>query len=271
MIEFRDVTFAYSADSPGPALTGVSFALEPGETLAVLGRNGSGKSTLARLCDGLLLPADGQVLVDGMDTRDERLTWDVRARVGLVFQNPDNQIVGTSVEEDAAFGPENLGVPRDEIRRRVDEALAAVGLAGLERREPHTLSEGQKQRLALAGVLALRPSYIVADEPTALLDPASRSAVGAILRTAAAVGTGVLHISHDVAEAVAADRVLVLDRGRIAFLGGAEELFADRGLLSDLGLPVPPLVALSAALRNRHVHVPLLPEDPESVVEALWP
>jgi len=271
MIEFRDTSFSYpSPDGSRLALADVTLSLSPGETVAVLGRNGSGKSTLAKLSDALLLPGTGQVLVDGMDTRDQAKTWDIRARVGIVFQNPDNQIVGTSVEEDAAFGPENLGLPREEIRRRVDEALAAVGLAGMERREPHTLSEGQKQRLAVAGVLALRPAYIVADEPTALLDHDSRAAVVGILVEQARRGVGVLHVTHDPAEALAADRVVVLERGQLAFEGTPEALFADDALLATLGLQPPPLVRLAAALRLRGAAVPVVPSDVESLVAALW-
>lgn len=271
MIEIRDVEFAYpGADGPRRALDGVSITVVPGEFVVVLGHNGSGKSTLARLMNGLLLPSAGEVVVDGMRTTDSARTWDIRARVGLVFQNPDNQIVGTSVEEDVAFGPENLGVDRGEIRRRVDEALVAVGLAGLERREPHMLSEGQKQRLAIAGVLALRPAYLVADEPTAMLDPASRAAVVGILRRTAAQGAGVVLITQDTAEAAAADRVLVMAEGRLVYDGPPRELFVDTEVASRLGVALPPLAALASALRARGIDAPILPTSAEGLVEAMW-
>jgi energy-coupling factor transport system ATP-binding protein len=270
MIEITEVTFTWPGAST-PALRGVTLRVGPGETVALLGANGSGKSTLARLCDGLLLPGSGTVSVDGIDTTDPDRTWEVRSRVGLVLQDPEDQIVGTVVEEDVAFGPENLGVPRDELRRRVDEALAVTGLTGLERREPHLLSEGQKQRLAIAGALAMRPAYLVLDEPVAMLDPAGRAAVlGVVHRLATEEGTGVLHVSHRLADVADADRAVVLVAGEVAYDGSAAGLFGDAPLLARAGLALPPIGELAEALRARGVAVPIDAVTPEAVVAALW-
>lgn len=271
MIMFEDVSFSYrDSESGRPALVGVSFALQPGRVLAVAGANGSGKSTLALLCDGLLLPSAGRVTVDGMDVADPREIWHVRQRVGMVFQDPDDQIVGAFVEEDVAFGPENLGVPAESIRTRVDAALDAVGLAGLSRREPHLLSEGQKQRLAFAGALAMEPAYLVLDEPASFLDPVGRADVLSLVDALARErGHGVLHVSHDLAGVARADDVLVLDRGCTAFFGPVSELLADAGMLARAGLTVPPIGRLAAALRDRGIDVPPGALDAESVVAAL--
>jgi energy-coupling factor transport system ATP-binding protein len=271
VLVFSDVTFSYSAHA-APALDGVSLTLEPGELLAVAGANGSGKSTLALLCDGLLAPSAGNVLVDGLDTADESAVWEIRSKVGMVFQDPDDQIVGTVVEEDCAFGPENLGVPRDELVGRVGAALAAVGLTGMERREPHLLSEGQKQRLAIAGALAMRPRYLVFDEPTAMLDPAGRRvAIGIIERLAHEEGHGVMYVSHDAADVAKADRVLALSAGRVEFVGGPGELLSDAALLRACGLDTGSIGALADRLRALGVPVPPAALDAESLVDALWP
>ncbi|MDO8964677.1 MAG: ATP-binding cassette domain-containing protein [Coriobacteriia bacterium] len=271
MIVFDDVTYRY-APSSAPALEGISLTLAPGEFVALVGANGSGKSTLARLCDGLALPSAGSVAVDGLDTLDGPSSLRVRSVVGMVFQDPDDQIVGTVVEEDCAFGPENLGVPSEEIRVRVDESLAAVGLTGLERREPHLLSEGQKQRLAVAGALAMRPRYLVLDEPSAMLDPAGRRAVLAIVeRLAHEDGHGVLLISHDAVGVARADRVIGLVQGRVVYDGTPVGLLADATLLETLGLAMPPAGVLAACLRESGVAVPPDAVEPESVVAALWP
>lgn len=269
MIVFEDVTYSYPA-ADVPALAGVSVALAHGSWTAVVGANGSGKSTLARLANGLLLPSAGRVLVDGMDTADEGHAWEVRSRVGLVLQNPDNQIVGTVVEEDVAFGPENLGVPREELRLRVDGALAAVGLNGLERREPHLLSEGQKQRLAIAGALAMKPGCLVLDEPTAMLDVEGRGEVLAVLAELRSAGTAIVDITHDLAEALCAQRVIALDHGRVAYDGPVPELLANEGVMCALGLEPLPLFRLAAALRARGFDIAEA-RSAEDVVEALWP
>ncbi len=270
MIRFESVSFRYRGDAP-LALDGVSLTLERGELVAVVGANGSGKSTLARLCDGLLLPGSGRVLVDGLDTAEPASLWDVRSAVGMVFQDPDDQIVGTVVEEDCAFGPENLGLPSAEIRERVDGALLAVGLDGLQRREPHLLSEGQKQRLAVAGALAMRPPYLVFDEPTAMLDPSGRRSVLEITeRLAHEHGHGVLVVSHDTAGVSRADRVVGLAAGRVVFDGSPDGLFGDGELLARVGLSLPPAARLAAALRSRGLDVSASAADAESVVASLW-
>jgi energy-coupling factor transport system ATP-binding protein len=270
VIVFEDVTLRYRPDA-APALDAVSFTVAPGELVAIVGANGSGKSTLARLCDGLLTPTGGRVLVDGIDTAMESDVWDVRATVGMVFQDPDDQIVGTVVEEDCAFGPENLGLAPDAIIARVREALATAGLTGLERREPHLLSEGQKQRLAIAGALAMRPRYLVFDEPTAMLDPVGRrSVIAAMERLARVEGHGVLLVSHDVADVVRADRVIALASGRIAFDGTPELLFSDPAMLASCGLALGGAGRLAGRLRQLGYEIPAVAVDAESVVGALW-
>jgi energy-coupling factor transport system ATP-binding protein len=271
LIEFSHVTHVYP-NSPGsqPALSDVSLQLHAGEHLAVLGGNGSGKSTLVRLVNGLLLPSDGAVTVDGIDTRDPRRTREVRERVGIVFQNPDDQIVATSVEDDVAFGPENLSLPRAELRVRVDEALCAVGLTGLESREPHLLSGGQKQRLAMAGALAMRPSYLVLDEPTSMLDPAGRTDVLGIIARMAGGATGILHVTHDIADVLSADRAIVLDRGAVAWEGPIGGLLGEEALLERCGLELPAISQLAKQLRDAGLPVAREASTPAQLVEALW-
>jgi len=270
VLSFIDVSFAYPSGA-SPALDGVSLTLEPGRIVAVVGANGSGKSTLARLCDGLLTPSSGRVLVDGVDTADEPSVWDVRVKVGMVFQDPDDQIVGTSVEEDCAFGPENLGLPSAEIVSRVVSALAAVGLAGLEHREPHLLSEGQKQRLAMAGALAMEPRYVVFDEPAAMLDPAGRrSAMRLIEMLAHERGHGVLLVSHDAADVARADRALALSAGRVVFEGPPEALLSDADLLRTCGLDTGSMGELGDRLRKLGLPVPVTALEAEGVVDSLW-
>ncbi len=271
VLEFAEVSFAYPT-ATAPALDGVSFSLEPGQLLVVVGANGSGKSTLARLCDGLLTPGGGRVLVDGLDTADVSLVWDIRVKVGMVFQDPDDQIVGTTVDDDCAFGPENLGLPPEEIVARVAEALTSVGMDGLERREPHLLSEGQKQRLAIAGALAMGPRYLVFDEPSAMLDPAGRrSAIAIIERLAHEQGHGVLLVSHDAADVARADRALALSGGCVVFEGAPEDLLADAALLRACGLATGSMGVLGERLRALGLAVPVGALEAESVVDALWP
>jgi energy-coupling factor transporter ATPase len=270
VISFSNVSFAYRASGkPLVALRDVSLDVGPGETVAVLGANGSGKSTLARLANGLLLPDSGSVTVDGRDTRDAARTREIRERVAIVMQHPDDQIVATTVEDDAAFGPENLGLERSEIRQRVDEALAAVGLVGLERREPHLLSGGQKQRLAIAGALAVQPEYLVLDEPTSMLDPEGRRDVAAVIERLGGSGKGILLVTHDLTEAARANRVVVLDHGGIVYAGLLEELIGRTELLGACGLEVPPLALLVSRLRELGLSLPQGLLDPESLVGAL--
>ncbi len=270
-ITFEHVGFRYEKESATTVLGDVCLEFGPGELVAVLGRNGSGKSTLALLANGLLVPDSGAVHVDGMSTEDPSYVWDVRTRVGVVFQNPDNQIVGTVVEEDVAFGPENLGVPRDELRARVDSALEIVGLQGFERREPHLLSGGQKQRLAIAGVLALDPTYLVLDEPTTMLDPQGRADVLALVERLRSEGHGIVHITHDLADAAAADRVVVLDQGAVAFSGSPDEILGDQSALEAWGLEPTPIMRLTSRLRSSGLSVSPSTLEPAKIVEALWP
>ena len=232
------------------ALDGVSLRVERGSFVAVLGHNGSGKSTLAKAFNAVLLPSGGTVYVDGMDTKDDSLLLEIRRRVGMVFQNPDNQIVANVVEEDVAFAPENLGVPTPEIRRRVDEALAAVGMSEFALQAPHLLSGGQKQRVAIAGVLAMRPQCIVLDEATAMLDPAGRREVlDAVEELHRTQGITVILITHHMDEAERAERVIVMNDGAVAMDGTPREVFSRADELEAIGLAVPDTVALLRALR----------------------
>lgn len=269
MLQFQSVSFAYqSTGAPRRAVDELSLSLAPGEIVALVGSNGSGKSTAVRLANGLLLPDSGAVLVDELNTRDSDVI-DVRRRVGIVFQRPDDQIVATTVEDDCAFGPENLGLPREQIRARVDAALAAVGLADLARREPHLLSGGQKQRLAIAGALAMQPRYVVMDEPTSMLDPEGRADVLAVMDELRAAGHGILHVTHDLAEAVRADRVVVIDAGRAVFEGAALDLFRDEERLAAWGLETPPIARLAGALRERGFAADVRGFEPGQIAGAL--
>ena len=261
IIETTHLSFAYpreEGESAPPALDGVDLAIEAGSFVAVLGHNGSGKSTLAKHFNAILLPAGGRVLVEGMDTADEALLWEIRRRVGMVFQNPDNQIVANVVEEDAAFGPENLGVPTAEIRARVDAALAAVGMGDFALHAPHMLSGGQKQRIAIAGVLAMEPGCVVLDEATAMLDPAGRREVmDTVRRMNREKGITVILITHHMDEAAQAGRVVVMDRGRVALDGPPEAVLTQVERLKSLGLTAPQTVELLWRLRRDGWQVPL--------------
>ena len=224
------------------AVNDVSFEVKPGEFVAILGHNGSGKSTLARHINALLVPEEGTMYVDGIDTSEKDMVWEVRKRAGMVFQNPDNQIVATIVEDDVAFGPENLGVAPDEIRRRVDDALKAVGMYDYRLREPHKLSGGQKQRVAIAGIIAMQTGCIVLDEPTAMLDPRGRREVfDTVRRLNREMGITVLFVTHFMDEAVKADRVIIIDSGRLCLDGTPREVFSQTDVLRRCGLDVPQL------------------------------
>lgn len=271
MIRFDNVSYSYrSHDREIPALRSVTLEVEPGTVVAVLGANGSGKSTLAQLANGLLLPQAGSVSVDGIDTRDEGRLLELRSRVGLVFQDPENQIVATTVEEEVAFGPENLGVERSELRRRVDSALATVDLEGLALFEPHQLSGGQKQRLAIAGALAMEPRYLVLDEPGSMLDPRGRASVIALIEAQRSVGRGLAVITHDLGVLGIADRCLVLQAGETVFEGTpAEILCLSESSLAAWGLELPPYAALAAHLRERGAPALAWADSAESVVGVL--
>ena len=248
MIEIKNLVCRYDARM---ALDGIDLTINDGEFVAIIGANGSGKSTLAKNLNGLLLPTEGRVLVDGIDTRED--VWTVRSKVGMVFQNPDNQIVGAIVEDDVAFGPENLGVEPSEIRRRVDEALSTVGMIEYKNFSPHKLSGGQKQRVAIAGVLAMRTKCIVFDEATAMLDPRGRSEVLSTIEELNRRGMTIVMITHHMEEAARASRVLVMDGGKIVRDGAPSKIFSDIKFLLKLGLEVPTAVELGARLRLKNV------------------
>ncbi len=254
MIQTKSLTFHYPVEEGEPApnvLRGVDLTIEQGSFVVILGHNGSGKSTLAKHMNAVLVPSAGQVLVDGLDTAEEENTLDVRRCVGMVFQNPDNQIVANVVEEDVAFGPENLGVPTEEIARRVTESLQAVGMEEFALHAPHLLSGGQKQRVAIAGVIAMEPMCIVLDESTAMLDPSGRREVlETVGRLNREKGITVVLITHHMSEAVDADRVIVMDNGRVAMDGPPMEILTQVERLRQLGLAAPPTVLLLSALQK---------------------
>ncbi len=273
MIETKALEYAYPAEegaAPVLALRGVDTAIEKGSFVVVLGHNGSGKSTFAKCLNAILLPCGGRVYVEGMDTQDEACLLEIRRRVGMVFQNPDNQIVANVVEEDVAFAPENLGVPTEEIRRRVDDALAAVDMTAFMTHAPHLLSGGQKQRVAIAGVIAMEPACIVLDEATAMLDPIGRQEVlSAVHKLNREKGITVVLITHHMNEAEDADRVIVMDDGRIALDGTPKEVFTQVEALRSMGLTVPDTVDLLDRLRKDGLDVPLDAPTVESCADAV--
>lgn len=253
MIEFSKVGFTY--DGEAFVLDGVDARIQQGEFVCVLGGNGSGKSTLAKHVNALLTPDEGCVTVLGRDTRDEHATYFIRSNAGMVFQNPDDQLVASLIENDVAFGPENLGVPTEELRRRVADALADVGLQGYDKRETAALSGGQKQRVAIAGVLAMEPDILVLDEATAMLDPRGRKGLMRVCHELHDRGMTIVMITHFMEEAAQADRVIVLENGRVACDGTPQEVLVRAELLESLNLDVPFAAALSLALKQRGVPV----------------
>ena len=261
MIRTDALSFSYPVEEGQrrtTALENVTLSIEKGSFVVVLGHNGSGKSTLAKHMNAVLLPSGGAVYVEGMDTKKEELLLEIRRRVGMVFQNPDNQIVANVVEEDVAFAPENLGVPTAEIRRRVDDALAAVGMTEFTRHAPHLLSGGQKQRVAIAGVIAMEPECIVLDEATAMLDPSGRREVlDTVHRLNRERGITVVHITHHMSEAEDADRVIVMNDGVVAMDGAPREIFSRVEELQALGLAAPDTVELLRRLNRHGMKLPL--------------
>jgi len=257
LIEFNNVSFSYDEEeSKVFALKNVSFTVDKGEFVVILGHNGSGKSTIAKLSNSIFVPAEGKVSVDGMDTSDEKNEFEIRKKVGVVFQNPDNQIVASIVEEDVAFGPENLAVEPEEIRKRVDDSLKAVGMYEYRMHETHRLSGGQKQRVAIAGIIAMQPDCIVLDEPTAMLDPKGRNEVmNTVIHLNREMGKSIVFITHFMEEAVNADKVLVVDNGRILLEGTPQEVFSQSKLLYDCGLTVPDVSALSQMLKKAGIEM----------------
>ena len=259
MVECKDLVYKYAGNEEEQgkvAVDGVNLTVKKGEFLVILGRNGSGKSTLAKHVNALLLPSGGKMYVDGLDTSDAKDLWNIRNKAGMVFQNPDNQIVATIVEEDVAFGPENLGVEPSEIRRRVDECLKRVDMFDYKRHAPHLLSGGQKQRIAIAGILAMRPECIVFDEPTAMLDPSGRKEV---IRTIKDInknyGITIILITHFMEEAAEADRIIVMDQGSIVLEGTPRDIFSQVSVMKNIGLDVPQVTELAYELRNSGIKI----------------
>ena len=273
-ISIKNVCFSYAEETDPQlhvnAVDGVSLNVNKGEFVAVIGHNGCGKSTLAKHLNAMLLPDSGKVYVDGDDTADEQKTWDIREKVGLVLQNPDNQLVASIVEEDVAFGPENLGVDPKEIRQRVDNALKAVGMYEYRTHAPYKLSGGQKQRVAIAGLLAIQPKCIVLDEPTAMLDPSGRNEVmSTLLKLNKEDGITVVLITHYMDEAVLADRVVVMDSGKVLTEGTPDEVFSQVELLKKLRLDVPQAAELAYRLRGCGVKIDRIPLKREDCVKLL--
>lgn len=258
IIKIENVKFKYDKEDSTFAVDGVSLNIKQGEFTAIIGHNGSGKSTLAKLINSILLPTEGKIYVKGMDTADDSKLWDIRQTAGMVFQNPDNQLVATIVEEDIAFGPENQGVEPLEIRKRVDDALNAVGMYEFRKRPPHMLSGGQKQRIAIAGILALNSDCIILDEPTAMLDPSGRKEVMTTLHKLKEKGKTIVLITHYMDEAVQADRVIIMDKGNIRLDGTPKEVFRNIDEIKKFGLDVPQVTELSQALAKEGL---LLPND----------
>lgn len=269
IIKIENITYRYP-DEALPALAGISLEIERGSFVAVLGHNGSGKSTLAKHLNAILLPEGGKVYVNGMDSADKELLIQIRRTVGMVFQNPDNQIVANVVEDDVAFAPENLGVPPGEIRRRVDEALKTVGMYEYRLHAPHLLSGGQKQRVAIAGVIAMKPECIVLDEPTAMLDPAGRSEVVATIETLCREqGITVVLITHHMNECIGADRLIVMSEGHIIADGTPVEVFSQVERLRAEGLAVPETTALTWELNKNGFNLPLSALSMEECARAI--
>jgi len=270
IITIENLRFAYSPEeeaAPRYAVDQVSLNIEKGSFTAILGKNGSGKSTLAKHLNGLLIPTEGVVYVGGFDTRAEEHVWDVRQTAGMVFQNPDNQLVSAIVEDDVAFGPENLGIDPDEIRRRVDRSLEAVNMGQFRKKPPHLLSGGQKQRIAIAGVVAMKPRCIIFDEPTAMLDPKGRQEIMDIIEELHREGITVILITHFMEEAAAADRVVVMHDGKVLLDGTPAEVFSQRQLLQSVNLDIPLAVDIAWKLREKGIDVPQHIISTEEMVE----
>ena len=272
-IEVKDLVYRYSKeqgdDNLCPAIDHVSIEIKRGEYIAIAGSNGSGKSTLARCLNGLPLPTEGEILVDGMDTNDDDLIWDIRKKIGMVFQNPDNQIVSSMVEDEVAFGPENIGIENPELRKRVDNALKSVGMYEYRNREAHKLSGGQKQRIAIAGAVAMRPDCIVFDEPTAMLDPKGRSQVMKVIRELNNQGITIILITHFMEEVAEADRVLVVKSGKLLADSVPEDVFADTNLIESAGLEIPAAVLLRNELIENGINLSHEVINKDDLVDAL--
>ena len=273
MIECRNLIFKYTAGENQEekiAINDVNLQIKEGEFIAILGHNGSGKSTMAKHMNALLIPTEGKMLVNKMDTSDMNNLWNIRETAGMVFQNPDNQLVATIVEEDVAFGPENLGVPPEEIRKRVDEALERVGMSEYKRHAPHLLSGGQKQRIAIAGILAMKPKCVIFDEPTAMLDPSGRKEVlDTIIDLNKNYGITVILITHYMDEAAKADRIVVMDKGKLILDGKPRDVFSNVEKMKSIGLDVPQVTELSYELQKAGINIDTRILDVNEMVNAI--
>lgn len=258
MISIKNLSFKYDYEDENAKeiLKDINLEIKEGEFVALLGHNGSGKSTLAKLINGLLLPGQGDVLVDGMNTKSEEEIWDIRRTAGMVFQNPDNQLVATIVEDEVAFGPENMGIEPSEIRKRVDSALEDVGMAEYKKNAPHLLSGGQKQRVAIAGILAMSPKYIILDEPTAMLDPSGRrEVIDTLVKLNKEEGKTIILITHYMEEAAISDRVVVMEDGNMVLSGTPREVFSQVDKIKGLGLDVPQVTELAYELKKDGIDI----------------
>lgn len=268
-VEFRNVSFKYTEEQPW-VLHQVSFTVDENESIAIIGHNGSGKSTIAKLMNGLLFPQEGEVLIQGIQVTPESI-WDIRKEVGMVFQNPDNQFVGTTVQDDVAFGMENRGFPRELMRQRIDETLAVVGMEDYLLTEPHRLSGGQKQRVAIASVLAIAPNILILDEATAMLDPQGRTEImDTLARVQQERAVSLITITHDLHEVTQAERVIVLNRGEIWDEGAASQIFSKKEALREIGLDVPFVTLLTDELNEQGITTREEPLNHEQLLEELW-
>lgn len=272
MIKSQNVHYSYTEHKESIAINGLDLHVREGEFVVIIGHNGSGKSTFAKLCNGIMMPTEGTLLIDNLSISDESLLWDIRKTAGMVFQNPDNQLVATVVDEDVAFGPENLGLSPEQIRSRVDEALATVHMTAYAKKPPHLLSGGQKQRVAIAGILAMRPKCIILDEPTAMLDPIGRKEVmETVHRLNKEEKITIVHITHFMDEAVGADRVIVMENGKKLLEGTPKEVFSQVEKLQDMGLDVPQVTLVAHELRKEGIDISEEIITVDELVKALWP
>ncbi|MDU2545470.1 MAG: energy-coupling factor transporter ATPase [Finegoldia magna] len=268
IIEIKNLSFQYEGSSK-KVLKNLNIDIKEGEFICVLGHNGSGKSTLAKLINAQYIPTEGDILVGNMNTKDDDSLWDIREMCGMVFQNPDNQLVATIVEEDVAFGPENLGVPREELRKRVDECLELVGMSEYKRHSPALLSGGQKQRIAIAGILAMNPKCLLMDEPTAMLDPQGRKDILDTVLKLREMGKTIIHITHYMEECVNADRIIVINEGDVVLEGTPREVFSNVEQMKEIGLDVPEPTEISYLLNKSNINVRADVLTVDELVEAL--
>lgn len=274
MIKIENLSYAYPSndDNEGHfALNGLNFEINKGDFVAVLGHNGSGKSTLGKLMNAQIFPTTGDIWIDDLNTKDENLIWDVRGKCSMVFQNPDNQMVATTVEEEVAFGVENLQIPNPELRQRVDSAIDLVGMSDFKTRNPANLSGGQKQRVSIAGVVAMMSDYIIFDEPTAMLDPKGRKDVIKLVEELNKnYGKTIIYITHYMEEAIIADKIVVLDKGKVALEGSAREVFSKVDQMKGLGLTVPQVTEVAYELSKKGVKFEKLPLSIDEMLESIW-